>query len=301
MTTFQENSIFEVLACGNNFSYIFREPQLFSMMDYKILQSNSNSPFVRCMKMLYNGKIQILYLTEGLRPFNEILAQLDSESFLTVTANIIRSVCAVKENGFLKCINIDLETDHIYIDPTTYKAFLLYVPATTGFYTSEIIFENELRSGIAKLIIGQPGLSTPKTMQLFSNLQNMSLPLENVFSGIIQGKTLRQTDSSEKIREVKLISINMQEKTEIIVDKDKYVLGRSSKTKTADGIIYGSRMVGRAHCCIIRSSTGCAVKDLMSSNGTFVNNKRVPSGSEITLKDGDILRLANVELKVLIK
>jgi pSer/pThr/pTyr-binding forkhead associated (FHA) protein len=67
-------------------------------------------------------------------------------------------------------------------------------------------------------------------------------------------------------------------------------VGRST---TADFIV-DAGMVSRFHCRLTVSAEGkVEIQDLESTNGTFVNDKRVQRGP---LVDGDRLRVGRVEL-----
>jgi pSer/pThr/pTyr-binding forkhead associated (FHA) protein len=68
-------------------------------------------------------------------------------------------------------------------------------------------------------------------------------------------------------------------------------LGRASR---ADFIV-NRALVSRLHCRVTGGEQTIAVEDLKSTNGTFVNDKRVTSAE---LKAGDRLRLGRVELTV---
>jgi EAL domain-containing protein (putative c-di-GMP-specific phosphodiesterase class I) len=67
-----------------------------------------------------------------------------------------------------------------------------------------------------------------------------------------------------------------------------FMLGRS---ETADHTIYSSK-VSNEHAAIVASGEGLAVRDLDSTNGTFVNGRRT---AEQLLQDGDIIHVAHVE------
>jgi EAL domain-containing protein (putative c-di-GMP-specific phosphodiesterase class I) len=67
-----------------------------------------------------------------------------------------------------------------------------------------------------------------------------------------------------------------------------FVLGRS---EDADHTIYSSK-VSKEHASIQRIGDHYAIRDLDSTNGTFVNGERV---TEFVLADGDIVHLAHVE------
>jgi len=59
--------------------------------------------------------------------------------------------------------------------------------------------------------------------------------------------------------------------------------------------IVDAALVSRIHCRLTASEEGVEVVDLSSTNGTFVNDKRV---KKATLASGDRLRVGRVELKV---
>ena len=68
-------------------------------------------------------------------------------------------------------------------------------------------------------------------------------------------------------------------------------VGRAPK---ADFIV-DAALVSRLHCRLTANDEHLEVMDLSSTNGTFVNDKRVKKG---TLAAGDRLRVGRVELKV---
>jgi len=59
--------------------------------------------------------------------------------------------------------------------------------------------------------------------------------------------------------------------------------------------ILDAALVSRLHCRLTASDSTLEVVDLSSTNGTFVNDKRVKSA---TLSSGDRLRVGRVELTV---
>ena len=59
--------------------------------------------------------------------------------------------------------------------------------------------------------------------------------------------------------------------------------------------IVDAALVSRLHCRLTATDRGVEVVDLQSTNGTFVNGKRV---AQAKLAVGDRLRVGRVELKV---
>jgi len=69
-------------------------------------------------------------------------------------------------------------------------------------------------------------------------------------------------------------------------------VGRSPKN---DVVISDPKVSGR-HCRISKVGRDCFVEDMSSTNGTYVNDKRIYERTR--LKDGDILRLAGFQITV---
>lgn len=297
-----EEEILSEMTCGNNFSYILNDSSYFSQTEYKVLQSNDNSCLAKCMKMLYNEKIQFYYITNEYKSFASMLPSLDAESFLVIASNILRSVIDVKNNGFLSCKNIDISFEHIYVDHITRKIYLIYLPISKGIYLDDDAFETELRTGFIKLILGIEALSTPKTMQFMTDLQNAKLSLSDLLAKMKMSTLPIQKEEQKSYSHcgrIKLVAMNAQERTVFNIDKDIFVIGRS--TKSADGVISYNKMIGRAHCRILRQSGKVLVEDLNSANGTLVNRKKISPKELCVLTNGDILRLANIDFKVIIE
>src|SRR5881398_1996410 len=59
--------------------------------------------------------------------------------------------------------------------------------------------------------------------------------------------------------------------------------------------VVDAALVSRLHCRISASDDYLEVVDLKSTNGTYVNDKRVKNAR---VKSGDLLRVGRVELKV---
>ena len=77
------------------------------------------------------------------------------------------------------------------------------------------------------------------------------------------------------------------------LDRDRYLVGRD---EGAD-VFLDRDSVSRQHAELVRDLRGSwAVRDMDSTNGTFVNERRT---SEVTLKDGDQLRFGDVVYKFL--
>ena len=306
MNTLIENNYIKEMECGSNFSYVLSDNSTFLSTEYKVLQSQANSCFVKCMKMMYNGMVQLYYLTKGLKSFASMIPNLDAENFLTIVANLLSDIIDVKHNGFLSCQNIDIAFERIYVDPTTHKVSLVYLPLSKRIYDDNSSFENEIRTGLVKLISGVSTLSSPKTMQFSADLSNGTLSMEDLFVRVKGGKIVSggqshvgQTDvgggkaSSGLLR---IIAMNAPTRVEIAVTKDEFVIGK--KAELCDGVIDFNKMISRSHCRINKRGSQYTITDLQSANGTYVNKVRLQPNQPHTINNGDVIRLANSDFQV---
>lgn len=298
-----ENKIITQVECGSNFAYILNDNNIFLSTEYKVLQSQAKSCFVKCMKMMYNGKVQLYYITQSLKTFSSMIPSLDTESFLTIVSNLFSDIIEVKHNGFLSCQNIDISFEHIYVDPTTYKVSLVYLPLSKKVYNDPSSFENEVRTALVKLISCIPNLSSAKTMQLSADLSNGTLTMENLYSRIKGGKVINPVPVSSEGKgtsaepsTLRIVAMNAPMRIEIVVTKDEFVIGK--KAELCDGVIGFNKMISRSHCKICRRGSQYTVTDLQSANGTFVNKVRLQPNQPHPIRNGDIIRLANSDFQV---
>lgn len=305
MNLLVETGLIAEIQCGNNFAYVLNDNNVFLPTEYKVLQSQAEGAFVKCMKLLYNGKIQLYYLTDGFKSLEEMLPTLNPENFMVVISNLLADIIAVKKIGFLSCQNIDISYDHIFVDPFTYKISLVYLPLGKKLYHNIFSFENELRASLISGIKNTASLSSSKTMQFADNLANDMLSLENLYEKTkeianVNYKRISNTTTkvSQRSKEMKLVAINAPIPFEVAITKNEFILGR--KEELVDGVIAFNRKIGRAHCKVVHQTDHYAIIDLQSSNGTYVNRVRLQPGQPCPIKDGDKVRLADSEFKVVI-
>ena len=307
MNILLEKEILEEKTYEENFAYILKDNTIFSSTEYKVLQSQNSSCFVRCMKMLYNGNVQIYYVTNTLKSFSSMLESLDTESFFTIVLNLLGDIIEVKKNGFLSCQNIDISLDKIYVEPSTYKVSLVYLPLSKKLHNNNSIFENEIRTSLVKVISRNSHLSSSRIISLASDLSNGMYTIEDLYTRIKDGNSnIRISPSSSKqssysntmshnrMGKLKMISKQMQFQIEI--DKDECILGKNPSM--VDKSITFNKMISRVHCKIIWENGQYFVTDLGSANGTFVNKTRVQPKQVCPLQNGDTLRLANSDFEI---
>ena len=81
----------------------------------------------------------------------------------------------------------------------------------------------------------------------------------------------------------------------IVICKDTTIIGKDSLH--VDYCIRDNSAISRTHAIIHAGPQGVSVEDAHSTNGTFVNDRRLGEGEIVPIKKGDVIRLGNEEFE----
>lgn len=298
-----EKGIISDRNCVNNFECILADKSIFSATDYKVLQSQDDGIFIKCLKMTRNGKIDLLYLTEDYKPFSSMFEKIETDTFINVILNLFAGIIEVKNNGFLSYRCLDLSWDKIYVEANTLKVKLVYRPLNLTSDMGFLEFESELRSRIVRLINDVIKQTNDRLISFVPDLCNGSMTLEDVYNkakntGMIQlANNTRSNETAGTPNAIRLVALNSDGHFELLIDKSNVSIGK--KQELVDLVIPFNRMISRKHCRIIKTGEFYYISDEGSSNGTYVNGNQVDIGQQVRIKRGDIVRLADSEFQVI--
>lgn len=301
---------------SSSFGYILADDSSFSSMDYKVLQNQNNGLFIECVKVLYNGKTELYYITEGLRSLDLMVKEMTPDMLIVVLVDILECILEVKNNGFLQCQNVAISWDKIYVNPATLKVKLVYFPVNPMQFENYGSFEGALRSEIIKMVNRVTINSNAKLDQLIVDLTNGMTTIKEIHNkykgGAIEQKQRKESAkmmqksvivceeegrvSSSASSVLRLVSVNTPEPFEAILDQPDMVMGR--KRGAVDILIPFNRMIGRIHCRITNQDGVYSIEDEGSVNGTYVNGVRVPPHQSVSVKKGDFIRMADSGFKL---
>lgn len=293
MNNLIDESLFIKNEYENSFSYTLVDNDLFSMTEYKILQNKRNDNFIECQKVNYNGKIQLFYLCDGLITFENYLLTSNDQQIEKILSELLASVLKIQKNGFLYCHNIDLLPHHIFVEPSKLQIKFTYIPTKGTSYKDLYYFEDSLKQMLVSMLNKSGKLINNR---ILDDLKNKSFSLIQIYQHIKTGTF--ETHIPKEKRIIKLVSINSLVHTEIIINKNEFILGK--KQELVDGAISYNKMISRVHCKIIKDNHKLMIMDLNSSNGTYVNQIKLQPQKLYSVKNGDYIRLANSNFKLVI-
>lgn len=101
----------------------------------------------------------------------------------------------------------------------------------------------------------------------------------------------------QQVRMPKAYLIRKKDSEEILIDKDRFVLGKS---KEADYVVRDNLTVSRKHALITLREDGYYVEDLGSSNFTWLNEEKI-TDQAVRMTGGAVLKLSTEEFEFQIR
>ena len=316
---FQNGKVIETSTSFHT-SYIVNKNDDFLITEYKILKTKVANGLVKCSKLLYNGKIKLVYFTNGLKPLNILWNSMDDDSCIRVLTNLLGTVIELRNNGFLNCHNLILSDDRIFVDINTLSVHLIYLPISNHNWDIPS-FESDLRSRLLKALSANNKLLTIRMNELSGMLANGILSLEEVYRQLCimcKGGAVRtvekmdpyriggqehiwtqmdQRDNSKhkSIEAAQLISLDTAASLTVSINQPECIIGKNPNA--VDIVIGFNKMISRVHCKISTKQNVYYLTDLGSANGTYVNQRKLLPNQPLPIKHGDRIRLANSDFE----
>lgn len=291
----RKNKITE-MQFAQNPGYILSDNSLFSLTDFKVLKNKEQTGgFIKCSRAMFNGRISLVYFTGENKSLSQILLSIDPETFAAILKNLFEVLLEIKSIGFLSYQNIDISADKIFINQKTLSVSLIYLPIASN-TVGEEDFLNELRTQLIQLISTTPTLSSDKASKISMYLSNASMNIEELYKSISAECTGGRYKSTSRQPLLNLVSVNAKVQCEFTINTNEFVLGRVA-TK-CNAVIPGNPAISSAHCKFIFRNGEYFIQDMKSSNGSFLNSKRLVANELYSVKSGDRLRLANEDFLI---
>ena len=303
-----EKGVINELNSGNNFEYVTSSLATFVETDYKVLQSQSNDVFIKCMKINRNGKVAFCYLANEYRTVASLKTAISCESAIELAVNLLECINKVKTNGFLSVSSIVLDEDKIFVDGNTMKVRLVYIPINEKIYDSNADFEEALRNTVHDILNSVVNDRNEKLEGMLSDVMDSSIPLDSIYQrgrAIVPERPKEEVSTTQQptpagftgmLGSIKLVATNAPYPFEIKISEDDVLIGK--KAELVDKVIDFNNAISRRHCRVIKQSGMFYIMDEGSANGTFVNNVKLEQGSRQMIKQGDVIRLANSDFRV---
>ena len=170
-----QNKLFET-ACANNISYILKDSNDFSVTGYKVMRNQTDAGLLRCVKVMYNGRIKLVYLVGEYKPLSYVAGRYGVNELNAVIFNLLQRTSDIKANGFFRAENLELDFGKVFVDTSDFSVHLIYFPLAGEAAGKTAAFESEFRVALINLFNSFPVFNAPQFQKLCSDLANGSLP-----------------------------------------------------------------------------------------------------------------------------
>lgn len=277
----------------------------FFLHGFKILNKQHDKGLLSCMKVYHNGKIKLIYRIGPYLSLEDWMKKGQKKHVRRIIRRLVDTVLEMKTNGFLQASNLILEPDKIFIDGNSYQTYMMVLPLIKGTDTQKEWKKQfvELLKEICRRMGERIGFLEMEDVSVEFIAKSLEMEHFDHTSSLGEGKEAEKSepeepqkkeDASAKGLILEYIEGGLLHR--IAVEGPEFILGKSDQF--ADGVISGVPTISRKHCRIISSETGCQVTDLGSLNGTYVNQIKIREGELAALKPGDVLKLAELEMRV---
>lgn len=301
-----KQGIITELSRTQNVQYLFNDSDTFSLTEYKVLRGQSRN-FLKCYKVLFNGKIKLIYFSSLYKSLKSMINNIDIDTFFTILVNVLSCMIEIRNNGFLSCNDLDLSVDKIFVDQNTMEVYLVYLPINDS-AAETLSTENEFRSEMIKMIRSVPNFSGEKAERVCMYLANGTVTLESLQQSIkseinsfVRKKVSVDAKSKFSGKEqeqptMRFSCINSSLPTVFVVDRPEFIIGKNASK--VHGTVTFNQAISRVHCKITFEHGKYFITDLGSANGTYINSKRLSPHLPTLLSNGVVVRLANSDFKV---
>lgn len=286
----------------NYMGFIIEDENMLLSNVLPIIEKGTTPGIIKGYLLKQNGKEKVIYNVNSFRNFYSDIRIMDEESFIRVLLSIpeVFHHIAVDTVFPLECISLDFR--HFFYDPAERKIMTLAIPATTGLDPNKRrICENNIKYMMQRYISDSIFVNSQRCLAIYKDLADENNSLEDLYRNILAGKygagISKERDYSALRPVFKLVPSNVANPV-FLINKEKLIVGRSTASETEELLVLNVQGISREHSEIVFQNGQLFIKDLVSTNGTFVNDIKIFSDQYIPLKAGDRVRFSNVEYEV---
>lgn len=311
-----------IIKDSQSIEYIFESDNSISMTEFKVVQGLSECGILCGVKAVHNGNDKLIFDISGLNSLSGVISIKEVREIKNISDKIMCIGEEIKNSGFLQAEHLDCNIDRIFVDVTFENVYMIYLPADVGQNKPFELKYSQLMKEIYKI---KPELEhavteTEKPVPEENTEEDNNIISENIsrknkkglFKKLFKEKHYKGKKYKKEVLEefsggtelldsifipsIVIAGVNTPQKIEAVISKEEYIIGKNSDC--TDLTVDFSKAVSNRHCCIICKDGISYIKDLKSTNGTFLNGVRILNDDQKQIKPGDRIKIANCEFVV---
>lgn len=282
--------------------FTFDNADAYFEMGYLILEQERYVHMMDYVRNEYRGIERYIVDTQNYIPLEQALVYFTEQDIIDLLYTMIYMIQKVEENGLLRKECLWYHFEHIYYDEQAKRPkFIVFPVCGEVQYGDTGNWKQRFERTVHQMI---PKLSEKKrnaVLNLMTHVIDESMSYETVMeqlNALGSGMSEALVEKIPPVMDTKLILLycGKEEKIQFEIEDDEFLIGKNPTA--VDGVLQISKVVSRVHCKIMKKNRKFFVQDMNSVNHTFVNGEYIPAYEVMELCDGDILTLADVDLRV---
>lgn len=276
--------------------YLLSRNDIFYNTVYQIMRKSAKDGLLKCYVSKNNGKIKLIYDTEGYRQYDSIVDTLSENQFMELIYRFLLSLEKIKKNGFIQIETLDISIEKVFVNVHAMEIGIICLPVIFN-YTGQTqnASERKILKTLSAMLYQSEFISNYYMMQLFEDCRSEQYLLDDICAFLRNGRygdSNLIVDETANELQIRLICNSEHKDESILINKDYFILGKSETQ--CDYVISASQNVSRKHCALSREVNGWYVYDLDSTNGTYVNGTRIMNGEKLPVHHGDEILIADI-------
>ena len=255
--------------------------------------SRMNMFFMPIRKVVKNGKLNIICSTEGYDMID--LEQTISRKQLSgIFKDFLEAVNECEDSAFLDDTYIDIGEGKIFYDKELLKYHFILIPVDRSEYAEQQRKWEVATKIFIRKLVDKSRINHAEINDFYDGIGNCDHVVRylrdnmNVIEKMI-GEARGNNES------LSLVYTGIYGTFTLYIRKNEFVIGSAND---CDGMLNMNPTVSRHHCVIHRTSEGWSAMDLDSSNGTFLRGDALMPRQEIAIRNNDIIRISDMDFRV---
>lgn len=260
---------------------VLEENERWSELGLKAVCSLNTDKVIFPAKIYMNGEPQIIYPIDGLTSLS---------GYSSFAGDIAKVIALVDNSEFLERSYVQISEQYIFGDSKDNTAKFLVAP---------VIREDAKDKECENATWGKQCESVIEKMtgQKFSETFGS---IEHLLSGMNTEKSFDKSEDKGRDENSELV-LRYQGDYGHFALYDSTDIFRIGNSVDVEGTITINPSISRLHCVIEREDGEYFIEDANSCNGTYMDGKRLQDGEKIHIKNGDKIKLSDMEFAVEIR
>ncbi len=289
----------------SHIAYMLDEDEKYSVLAVKTLTETHEDSLLQARMITRNGRDRIIYCTEDMRSYLSLCNNMSDKHRKDILSSLADAINIVSNSPFWELEYLELRKEQIYIDSATGNVKFAVVPrvfADTG--KASIVWTERLLALVSEIIKSMENANDMyelirevyviNRMTDLLERHNETKKLMNILVSSY-GKKKCQISNGGAVEKVVFEFMSQSGRFSFIDSLDEFVIGSG---EGCNGLLNISRAVSKKHCLVVNKSGKIFITDLGSTNGTWINGKRIMPNEYVAVNDGDIAKLADIQLRI---